>query len=247
MDRRGQPGGARSPARKLAGEPRPAQPGFQFRDRYRMPRAASGQLVRVGIRRPLRAVEEARRGQIFRAIAIAEPQLRRLNLETGVFETTGGPAEWNAIRERRRGPPGPPPKDDGPAFELPLFGMPLRGAPSTSLIFELDLQYVRDVMLPELTERHLGSDYQVEVVTRASPPSVIYQSDPDAPQQIAAAADASVGLFEVQFDQIIRPEGPPGGGARTGQRPEERFGARADVCAAPLRIARSGGRSGPVA
>ena len=189
----------------------------------------------------------ARRGQIFRAIAIAEPQLRRLNLETGVFETTEWPAEWNAIRERRRGPPGPPPEDDGPAFELPLFGMLPRGAPSTSIIFELNLPYVRDVMLPELTERHLGSDYQVEVVTRASPPSVIYQSDPDAPQRIAAAADASVGLFEVQFDQIIRPEGPPGGGARTGQRPEERFGALADVCAAPLRIARSGGRSGPVA
>jgi signal transduction histidine kinase len=154
----------------------------------------------------------ARHGQIFRAIAIAGPQLRRLNLETGAFETTGWPAEWNAIRERRRGPPGPPPEDDGPAFELPLFGMPPRGAPSTSLIFELNLQYVRDVMLPELTERHLGSDYQVEVVTRASPPSMIYQSDPDSLQRIAAAADASVGLFEVQFDRIFRPEGPPGGG-----------------------------------
>ena len=156
----------------------------------------------------------ARHGQIFRAIAIAGPQLRRLNLETGAFETTGWPAEWNAIRERRRGPPGPPPEDDGPAFELPLFGMPPRGAPSTSLIFELNLQYVRDVMLPELTERHLGSDYQVEVVTRASPPSMIYQSDPDSLQRIAAAADASVGLFEVQFDRIFRPEGPPGGGGR---------------------------------
>jgi signal transduction histidine kinase len=154
----------------------------------------------------------ARHGQIFRAIAIAEPQLRRLNLETGAFETTGWPAEWNAIRERRRGPPGPPPEDDGPAFELPLFGMPPRGVPSTSLIFELNLQYVREVMLPELTERHLGSDYQVEVVTRASPPSMIYQSDPDSPQPTAASADASIGLFEVQFDQIFRPEGPPGGG-----------------------------------
>jgi signal transduction histidine kinase len=156
----------------------------------------------------------ARHGGIFRAIAIAEPQLRRFNLETGAFETTGWPAEWNAIRERRRGPPGPPPEDDGPAFELPLFGMLPRGAPSTSLIFELNLQYVRDVMLPELTERHLGSDYQVEVVTRTSQPSVIYQSDPDAPQPTAATADASVGLFEVQFDQIFRPEGPPGGGGR---------------------------------
>ena len=156
----------------------------------------------------------ARDGQIFGAIAIAQPQLRRLNLETGAFDTTPWPAEWSAIRERRRGPPGPPPEDNGPAFELPLFGMPPRGTPSTSVIFELNLQYVREVMLPELIQRHLGSDYQVEVVTRASPPSVIYQSDPDAPKRIAAAADASVGLFDVQFDQIFRPEGPPGGGGR---------------------------------
>ena len=186
-------------------------------------------------------------GQIFSAIAIAQPQLRRLNLETGAFETTGWPAEWNAIRERRRGPPGPPPEDEGLAFELPLFGMPPRGAPSTSLIFELNLPYVRDVMLPELIERHLGSDYQVEVVTRATPPSVIYQSDPGAPQPTAATADASVGLFEVQFDRIFRPEGPPGGRARARPRTRRRPGPLADVCAAPLRIARSGGRSGPVA
>jgi signal transduction histidine kinase len=155
----------------------------------------------------------ARHGQIFRAIAIAEPQLRRLNLETGAFETTAWPAEWKAIRERqRRGPPGPPPEDQVPAFELPLFGMPPRGAPSTSLIFELNLPYVREVMLPELIQRHLGSDYQVEVVTRATQPTVIYQSDPGAPQPTAASADASIGLFEVQFDQIFRLEGPPGAG-----------------------------------
>ena len=153
-------------------------------------------------------------GQIFRAIAIAQPQLRCLNLKTGAFETTGWPAEWSAIRERRRGPPGPPPEDEGPVFEVPLFGMPPRAAPSTSLIFELDLQYVRDVILPELIERHLGSDYQVEVVTRATQPSVIYQSDPGAPQPTAATADALVGLFEVQFDRIFRPDGPGGGGGR---------------------------------
>jgi signal transduction histidine kinase len=150
-------------------------------------------------------------GQIFRALAITQPQLRRLNLETGVFETIPWPAEWSAIRERRRGPPGPPPEDEGPAFEVPLFGMPPRGAPSTSLIFELNLPYVRDVILPELIQRHLGSDYQVEVVTRATQPSVIYQSDPGAPQPTAATADASAGLFEVQFDRIFRPEGPGGG------------------------------------
>jgi signal transduction histidine kinase len=166
-------------------------------------------------------------GQMFRAIAIAQPQtraltLRRLDLETGAFETTGWPAEWSAIRERlRRGPPGPPPEDDGPAFELPLFGMPPRGDPSSvregeRLILDLNLQYVRTVMLPELIQRHLGSDYQVEVVARATQPSVIYRSDPDAPQPTAATADASAGLFEVRFDQIFRPEETPSGRGRGG-------------------------------
>ena len=218
MDRRGQPGGARSPAWELAGEPRPASARISI---PKSPRHAGPWF------RPTRRSAElaaryqqwkrtARNGQIFSAIAIAQPQLRRLNLETGAFETTGWPAEWNAIRERRRGPPGPPPEDEGLAFELPLFGKPPRGAPSTSLIFELNLPYVRDVILPELIERHLGSDYQVEVVTRAIQPSVIYQSDPAAPQPTAVTADASVGLFEVQFDRIFRPEEPPGGGGGRG-------------------------------
>ena len=167
----------------------------------------------------------ARNGRIFRAIAIAQPQgkawiLRRLDLETGAFETIEWPAGWTPILERlQRNRPGPPPEDDGATFDLPLFGMPPRGAPSTSLIFEIDLPYVRDVMLPELTERHLGSDYQVEVVARAAQPSVIYQSDPNAAQPTAATADASAGLFEVRFDQIFRPEGPGGGrGPGRGQR-----------------------------
>ncbi len=197
------------------------QPGFQFRNCRGMPGTWFRPTRRRRNSQPATSSgrETARNGQIFRAIAIAQPQLRRLNLETGAFETTGWPAEWSAIRERRRGPPGPPPEDEGPAFELPLFGMPPRGAPSTSLIFELNLPYVRDVMLPELIERHLGSDYQVEVVTRATPPSVIYQSDPAAPQPTAATADASVGLFEVQFDRIFRPEGPPAGGRGAGADP----------------------------
>jgi signal transduction histidine kinase len=183
----------------------------------------------------------ARDGQIFRAIAIAETQptgliLRRLDLERGVFETTEWPAEWRAIRERLTGnPPGPPPEDDGPAFDLPLLGMPPPGArpgrrEGESLILELNLHYVRDVMLPELIERHLGaagsSDYQVEVVTRASQPSVIYQSDPDASRRIAAGADASAGLFEVRFDQIFRPEEPSGGG-RGGRGPGRGTGSDA--------------------
>ena len=55
-------------------------------------------------------------------------------------------------------------------------------------------------------------EYQVEVLTRQRPPLVIYQSDPGA--QVAASADASVGLFETPYDQIFRRAPGPGGRGR---------------------------------
>jgi signal transduction histidine kinase len=72
-------------------------------------------------------------------------------------------------------------------------------------------------MLPELLQRHLESngtlEYQVEVLTRQRPPVLIYQSDPGA--QVAANADASVGLFDTPYDQIFR-RGPGAGGRGRG-------------------------------
>ncbi len=48
------------------------------------------------------------------------------------------------------------------------------------LILDLNPRYLKDVMLPELVRRHLGNagglDYNVAVVTRSNPASVIYQS-----------------------------------------------------------------------
>src|ERR1039457_5808023 len=75
-----------------------------------------------------------------------------------------------------------------------------RGEPS-SLIFDLNPEYVHAVLLPELLQRHLDTGgtlkYQVEVLSRQRPPLVIYQSDPGA--QVAASADASVGLFDTPY------------------------------------------------
>jgi signal transduction histidine kinase len=147
---------------------------------------------------------------------------------------------------QRRGSRGLPVVEDGLVFELPLFEMPppgsllpspgtplpSSGAPppspgapfpfgrrgSRALIFELNLEYVREVVLPELLQRHLdtggGLEYQVEVVTRANPPAVIFGSDPGETGPIAANADASVGLFELQYDQIFPRVGPPGARGR---------------------------------
>jgi signal transduction histidine kinase len=186
----------------------------------------------------------ARRGPMFRHIAIAEPRnktlaLRNLDLDSAVFETAEWPPDWAPVKARlesllspearqRRGFPGPPPEDLGMLFDLPAFGVPAPGRPTaqfepgeaSSLIFDLNPAYVRDGLLPELLQRHLETggtlEYQVEVLSRQRPPLVIYQSDPGA--RVAPGADASVGLFDSPYDQIFRrPPGPGGRGRGPGR------------------------------
>jgi signal transduction histidine kinase len=85
---------------------------------------------------------------------------------------------------------------------------------AASLIFDLNPDYLRDTMLPELLQRHLGAagsqEYQVEVFTRTTPPAAIYQNSTQAGPD-ASTADASVSLFEVRPDQMFRNSGQPGG------------------------------------
>jgi signal transduction histidine kinase len=183
----------------------------------------------------------ARHAQMFRHVAIAEPRnksllLRNLDLDKDVFETAEWPSDWAPVEARLesmlsqdarqgRGFPGPPPADHGMLFDLPIVPIPTPGHPPAgqfgrgevpSLIFDLNPEYVRDVLLPELLQRHLETggalEYQVEVLSRQSPSLVIYQSDPGA--RVAASADASVGLFETPYDQIFRRASGPGGRGR---------------------------------
>jgi len=183
----------------------------------------------------------ARHRQMFHHIALAQPRdkvlvLRGLNLDTATFETSAWPPDWAPVKARvesmlsgearpGRGFPGPPPDTQGMLFDLPAFplsgpghiaGQAGRGGVPT-VIFDLSPEYVRDVMLPELLQRHLESngilEYQVEVLTRQRPPVVIYESDPGA--RVAATADASVGLFDSPYDQVFR-RGPGTGGRGRG-------------------------------
>lgn len=188
--------------------------------------------------------KSARQGQIFRRIAIAVAQkdsvaLRSLDPQSGRFTTTDWPPAWKAIRDRLefrpspergqgRNPPDAPSEEEALILELPLFRMPPPGTPSVSfgrrepmwLILEPDLQYVRTVALPELVQRHLGADYQVEVLTKTSPPSVIYQSDPAPAKRLVPAADASVSLFALQYDQLFRGRGARDRGPGRGPGPD---------------------------
>jgi signal transduction histidine kinase len=108
-----------------------------------------------------------------------------------------------------------------PVFEAPVFaaGGPGRGPFGRRevawAIFELNLTYVGEVLLPELLQHHLeegrGLEYQVAVVTRTEPPVVIFESDRGA-ARIAHNPDAQVGLFDTQFDTMFRRGRGPGPG-----------------------------------
>jgi signal transduction histidine kinase len=191
-----------------------------------------------------------RRGAIA-AAGEGSAYLHMLDLETGAFKEAAWPVEWEYLRGRIEGglppearegpgppPPPAPPGDDDLVVELPLAPMrmapmrmpPMRsGAPpmpfsppdSARLILELDLDYLRGVLLPEAVERHLGTngslDYQVEVVANRDPSVVIYRSDANRSERIEDTADASVGLLEAGPGIA---EGGPRSGRGSGRGPE---------------------------
>jgi signal transduction histidine kinase len=117
-----------------------------------------------------------------------------------------------------------------PVFEAPVFapGGPGRGPFGRHevawAIFEVNLSYVREVLLPELLQHHLeagrGLEYQVAVVTRTDPPAVIYESDRGA-ARIAASPDAEVALFDLQPDGMFRRGRGPGPGRGPGGGPPD--------------------------
>ena len=151
------------------------------------------------------------------------------------------PSEWNGMKARMelafappsqwdsRTPPSPPmdaafTSPEEFTMELPLFGppdSPFGRREFVWLILDLNPVYLREVLLPEIVQRYLGvggnMDYQVEIVTKASPKTVIYQSDPRQ-ASIVARADASAGLFEPQ--QFLRSSNQGGRGPGRGGPPD---------------------------
>jgi signal transduction histidine kinase len=92
-----------------------------------------------------------------------------------------------------------PAPGSGPQTVRPIFAF---------TIFELNLPFIRDQLLPELADRHFrhpdagGDMYRVAVVENDDPSKVIYQSDPSAPVDVARA-DAATPFFG------FRGGGPP--------------------------------------
>jgi signal transduction histidine kinase len=170
---------------------------------------------------------------LFDRIALAVPsensiELRNLDLQKGTFGPAEWPANWNAMKERMTArvsgdpggfrPFGSPAPYDPTLIDLPRFDRPEGGGGGPRwgdrprerqwLLLDLDLDYLRTSLLPGLLQRHLGGgeklDYHVEIVARDNPPTVIYRPEPDRASLVGAHSDASVGLFDVQFDQFFR-------------------------------------------
>lgn len=91
----------------------------------------------------------------------------------------------------------PQPRPDGQSGAVPrTFGL---------TVVQLDMEYVRNQMLPELSERHFtntdGDRYRVAVLDASDPSTVIYRSDEEAPVDIERAAEAEplYGAFRDPF------------------------------------------------
>ncbi len=77
---------------------------------------------------------------------------------------------------------------------------PFEAPPPRRIILELDRDYLRDELLPELVQRHLGTGgellYEVAIRSRGGSGAVIYESVPGEADRIARQADLTAGMFE---------------------------------------------------
>jgi signal transduction histidine kinase len=102
----------------------------------------------------------------------------------------------------------PQSREPSEAQVRPLFGF---------TVLQLDLNYIRTQLLPELAQRFFmpdGDNYRVAVTSGTTPATVIYRSDPDAPID-PSVADASEPLFGIRGDTFFFSRG---GRAADGRR-----------------------------
>src|SRR5215472_448497 len=183
---------------------------------------------------------------LFSDVAVAVPSdggiaLDVLDVNKRVFRAVDWPDDWKVMQARLMShlSVGQPQRMDLTGESL-LFESPVMtragespAAPGLGrreiawLVFELNLPYIRETVLPEILQHDLGSDYQVQVVAgREMNPGlggdVIYESDHQAGVS-AASSDAGVWLLPdsiLRFPGAGRGRGPgpgPGPGPGTGR------------------------------
>jgi signal transduction histidine kinase len=172
---------------------------------------------------------------LFRRISLAVPadgslDLYALDLDSAQFTPANWPPDWSnlkdALNARLLGDPVRPfTQRESAVIELPRFGPAIDefGGPGFQeqdwLIVELNLDYLRSTMLPELLYRYLGKDYDAEILVSSDPSVVIYHSSARNQHLAAANADASVGLLEPSYAGVTRRAPRDGGLPPLGSAP----------------------------
>ena len=170
---------------------------------------------------------------LFRQIALGVPNgedvdILLLDMSAGTFHAAAWPSSWASMREHlaaRLSPQGfngggPFRRTESTIIELPRFRRPSerpgdafaprRPMESEWLLLEINTDYVRTAMLPELLKRHLGgSDYDATLAWSGDPSKLLFQSNPAF---TGSPADGTIRLFELQFENIFRRRGGGGGG-----------------------------------
>ncbi len=132
---------------------------------------------------------------LFRRIALAVPQdgeleLENLDLGSGQFTASSWPPEWNNVQERLIAHLDarsvvPPESQDG-VFELPRFGQARGEHEQDWLIVEVNTDYIRASLLPELLDRYLGEsgrmNFDAAVADNSAP---IFETTPGTLTRIA--------------------------------------------------------------
>ena len=77
------------------------------------------------------------------------------------------------LPEGHQPPPDAPPPPVMLDAKVPALALPLPG-PKRGLLVELDLNFIREIMLPELVARELGRDYLVRITETQPPETVIF-------------------------------------------------------------------------
>ncbi|PYT22903.1 MAG: hypothetical protein DMG57_33735 [Acidobacteria bacterium] len=169
---------------------------------------------------------------LFDRIALAVPEgdslvLLILNPHDGRFSQSSWPVEWGAMRDRLtarvRGDRMPPFIPETSAlFELPRFPFPNGpGRERDWLLLELNLNYMRSTLMPELLSRYLTDsgklEYDAEVVVNGNPSISIYRSAVDNHHPLQIRPDASVALLDIRpgmpqpgNGRLFRPSAPIG-------------------------------------
>jgi signal transduction histidine kinase len=191
------------------------------------------EIDRLGRERAYASHYQASGQSAIRRVALAIPDrgvvsLEILNPDSGEFVPREWPAEWSVMRDqltaRTAGEPVPPSDPRSPyLFEIPRFG----GGPGHQgeqewLVVELNSDYLRATLLPEMRKKYLGDNFDFAVALSSDPSAIV-----SGTSQIVSNADASVAILENQAPRPGPSRGrPPEKGRRSFGPPARDFGRR---------------------